>query len=133
MFIILSKILINEPVYTWYIQGGSGCERSFPTANKKCSFWVIFFQCRSFTWFKCFKTNLKKLLNGVIDFKCLIYSNLSWFIFILLISMAFKLFSQIFFTLILNSVLTCVMQVISVIENEKICKPMVIFNEMNLS
>ena len=43
-----------------------------------------------------------KLLNGVIGFICLIYSSLSWFIFALLVSMAFELHSQIFPTLILT-------------------------------
>ena len=42
-----------------------------------------------------------KLLNGVIDFTCLIYLSLSWFIFAPLVSMAFELPSQIFPTLIL--------------------------------
>lgn len=66
----------------------------------------LFCNAGVFTWFKCFKAKLKKLLNGVIGFTCLIYSSLSWFIFAPLVLMAFELHSQIFPTLILNPVTT---------------------------
>ena len=54
---------------------------------------------------KCFKSKLKKLLNGVIGSTCLIYSSLSWFIFAPLVLMTFKLHSQLFPTWILTPVL----------------------------
>lgn len=100
-------IPINESVYTWYIQGGSCYEGSFPAINEKVSLLNdLFCNAGVFTWFKCFKAKLKKLLNGVIGFTCLIYSSLSWFIFAPLVLMAFELHSQIFPTLILNPVTT---------------------------
>lgn len=48
MLIIPPKIRRNGSVNTWYIQGGSCSEGSFPATNEKCFFWMISFSRQEF-------------------------------------------------------------------------------------